>query len=189
MNREATIMTIAILTAATCAARDGQRIVAVCMDTMPTSQVVRAEAQATAMFAAIGVKLDWRCSKSHPQTTIVVSIEAVAPENRKAGELAYALPYEGTHIVVFYDRVRKQSPNHVAAVLAHVLVHEMTHILQGLPHHSERGVMKAQWDAGDYSQMASKPLPFTDDDIDLVQRGLDARAARRTPVIVKDHMQ
>jgi len=178
MNREATIMTIAILTAATCGARDGQRIVAVCMDTTPTSQVVRAEAQATAMFAAIGVKLDWRCRNSTPPKPIVISLAARTPENRKDGELAYALPYEGTHIVILYDRVRKMQPNQVPAVLAHVLVHELTHILQGFPRHSESGVMKAQWDSQDVAQMTWKPLPFTDDDIDLIQRGLDARDAR-----------
>ena len=61
--------------------------------------------------------------------------------------LAYALPYEGTHIVILFDRVRKMQPNYVPAVLAHVLVHEVTHILQGIQRHSESGVMKAHWDS------------------------------------------
>ena len=38
--------------------------------------------------------------------------------------------------------------------------------------------MKAQWDSRDFSQMTWKPLPFTADDVDLIQRGLDAREAR-----------
>jgi hypothetical protein len=130
------------------------------------------------MFAAIGVKLDWRCSKSGSQEAIVISLATRAPENRKPGELAYALPYEGTHIVIFHDRVSKMAPNQVPSVLAHVLVHEVTHILQGIPRHSESGVMKAQWDSNDFAQMTWKPLPFTDEDVDLIQRGLDAREAR-----------
>jgi hypothetical protein len=50
-------------------------------------------------------------------------------------------------------------------VLAHVLVHEVTHILQGFPRHSESGVMKAHWDSQNFAQMTWQPLPFTDDDI------------------------
>jgi hypothetical protein len=173
----AKITTLAILVAATCAAGEAQRTVTVCMDTTPTTEVFRAQAQASGMFAAIGVKLNWRCPKSVPQEAIVISL-ATTPENRKPGELAYALPYEGTHIVILYDRVRKMMANQVSAVLAHVLVHEVTHILQGFPRHSEIGLMKARWDASDFAQMTWKPLPFTNDDIDLIRRGLDAREAR-----------
>jgi hypothetical protein len=39
--------------------------------------------------------------------------------------------YEGTHIVVFYDRV-KNKPGSVSSVLGHVIAHEVAHILQGL---------------------------------------------------------
>jgi hypothetical protein len=186
MNRETKITALALLAAATCAAGE-QRKVTVCMDTTPTSEVVRAEAQASQMFAAIGVKLDWRCSKSGSQEAIVISLVAHAPENRKPGELAYALPYEGTHIVILYDRVSKIMPNQVHAVLAHVVVHEVTHILQGFPRHSETGVMKAQWDSSDFSQMTWKPLRFTADDADLIQRGLDAREARS--LVASNHVQ
>jgi hypothetical protein len=174
MNRETKITALTILAAATCVAGDAQRRVTVCMDTTPTSEVVRAEAQASQMFLGIGVKLDWRCRKSAPQEAIVISLAAHAPQSRKAGELAYALPYEGTHIVIFYDRVIKMVPNQVHAVLAHVMAHEVTHILQGLPRHSDSGVMKAQWDSSDFSKMTWQPLSFTAEDIDLIQRGLDA---------------
>lgn len=177
MNIKANITALAILTAATCTAGVAQRKVTVCMDTTPTSEVVRAQAQTSRMFGAIGVKLDWRCSKSSSQEAIVISLAARTPENRKAGELAYALPYEGTHIVIFYDRVSKMMPNQVHAVLAHVLAHEVTHILQGMPRHSDSGVMKAQWDSRDFSQMTWQPLPFTAADVDLIERGLDAREA------------
>jgi hypothetical protein len=187
MNTETKITVLAILAAATCAAGE-QRKVTVCMDTTLTSEVVRAEAQASQMFAAIGVELDWSCRKSGLQQSIVISLVARAPENRKPGELAYALPYEGTHIVILHDRVSKMSPpNQVPSVLAHVLVHEVTHILQGFPRHSESGVMKAQWDSNDFAQMTWKPLSFTEEDVDLIQRGLDAREARS--LLASNHVQ
>jgi hypothetical protein len=186
MNRETKITALAMLAVATCTAGE-QRKVTICMDTTPTSEVVRAEAQASQMFAGIGVKLDWNCSKSGLQQAIVISLVARAPENRKPGELAYALPYEGTHIVILHDRVCKMQPNQVPAVLAHVLVHEVTHILQGLPRHSKSGVMKAHWDSQDFAQMTWQPLPFTDDDVDLIRRGLDARENRS--LVASNHVQ
>jgi len=59
-----------------------------------------------------------------------------------------------------------------------VLVHEITHILQGVDRHSAQGVMKAQWDDNDYSAMAWKPLPFSPIDVELINRGLATRVAR-----------
>jgi len=81
---------------------------------------------------------------------------------------------------VFYDRI-----NHLVggdlrtpALLAHVLVHEITHVLEGVDRHSETGVMKALWTEADYVQMRAKPLPFTDWDIQLIHKGLESRGAR-----------
>jgi hypothetical protein len=37
--------------------------------------------------------------------------------------------------------------------------------------------MKAHWDSQDFAQMTWKPLHFTEEDVDLIQRGLDTRKA------------
>ena len=184
MNIRSKITTLAILATATCAAREAQRKVTVCVSDVTLAnevdEVIQARATASEMFAAIGVKLDWRiCPKSGGQGTIVISLK-MGTANRKPGELAHTSPKEGTHIVIFYDGVRKIRPNKFSKVLAHVMVHEVTHILQGICRHSASGVMKARWDEYDFRQMAWTPLPFTDVDIDLIQRGLDAREARLT---------
>ena len=42
-------------------------------------------------------------------------------------------------------------------VLAHVLVHELARVLQGVARHSETGVMQAHWTLRDYSEMEDKP--------------------------------
>ena len=91
----------------------------------------------------------------------------------------FPLPYEGTHITVFYDRLQQRNePKRLPVVLAHVLVHEITHLLQGIDRHSVSGIMKAHWSIEDYHEMAFKPLPFTQDDVDLIQQGMDARESR-----------
>jgi len=83
------------------------------------------------------------------------------------------------HIVVFYDRiVDMYVRSQVALVLGHVLVHEMTHILEGIARHSERGVMKAHWSSADLMQMSRKPLGFEREDIELIRLGMAARMRR-----------
>jgi hypothetical protein len=55
------------------------------------------------------------------------------------------------------------------------MAHEITHMLQGVSRHSLTGVMKPRWDRNDYSQMAWRPLAFTEGDIALIQLGMKAR--------------
>jgi hypothetical protein len=90
------------------------------------------------------------------------------------GAFAYALPYQGSHIVVLFDRFERSAggPRQVSTVLAHVMAHEIAHLLEGVARHSQSGVMKARWDAHDFMQMAVTPLPFDPEDIDLIQCGL-----------------
>ncbi len=155
-----------------------ERRVTVCMESDPNIGLlatVRAEELASKMFSGIGVTLDWRhkCSADG----IRISLSDHSLEGRLPNAFAYALPYERTHIVVFYDRVQQVvQPSQQPTLLAHVLAHEITHILQGIERHSSRGVMKANWDNGDLSAMTWKPLTFSPEDIELIYVGLAGRA-------------
>jgi hypothetical protein len=103
------------------------------------------------------------------------------PAQLKPGALAYALPYEGVHINVFYDRVQAATePELTPNVLAHVLVHEITHILQGTCRHSDTGIMKARWSHTDYMEMGQRPLSFSDTDVQLIRTGVAERANAAT---------
>src|SRR5450759_58666 len=106
---------------------------------------------------------------------VIIEVVTGTAESRMPGALAYALPYEGAHIMVFFDRVeRMRDPS---TVLAHVIVHEITHLLQGISRHSDTGVMKAHWTGGDSNAMWVTPIPFTQWDVDLIYAGLSARRA------------
>ncbi len=146
-----------------------------------TLTLFRAQAAASKMFATAGVKIDWREPRSCPAGAIVVSLSENAAASDHPGALAYALPYEGTHIVVFFSRIQIKTavvdPNLFPMLLAHVLVHEITHILQGVNRHSDTGVMKAHWDSADFGDMRIKPLSFTALDVDLIHRGVDGRSS------------
>ena len=145
---------------------------------VPYQVEAAAKDQASRMFGDIGVRFLWLYGNpTHPDaSSIAIEIVSGTPATFMPGSLAYAYPYEGIHIRIFWDRIKDYgSPREV---LAHVMVHEITHILQGVARHSDEGIMKAHWGPGDLSAMARKPLSFTPEDLDLIYAGLDNREAR-----------
>jgi hypothetical protein len=133
---------------------------------------------ASEMFASIGVRIDWHEWNSCPAGAISVHL-FYAPLNRQTPKnLGFAESHEGTRIVVFLDRVENLNPTRGPRVLAHVLVHEITHILEGTGRHSATGIMKARWDREDYFAMLRKDLPFAQEDIEMIYDGLGKRQAR-----------
>ena len=72
---------------------------------------------------------------------------------RRTLALAVALPFEGIHIEIFYDRIRAAEGFVPPDYLGHVLAHEITHILQSVARHSDSGLMKAHWDRPELVQM------------------------------------
>jgi hypothetical protein len=150
--------------------------VAVCSELGNGFTIAKAQLIATGMFSAVGVRIDWRRPGSCPSAAIRIDFSYLTDPALMPGSLAYARLYEGIHIVIFYDRIQQR--NRPAAVLAHVMVHEIAHILQGEYRHSESGIMKATWGPEDFAEMAFRPLAFTPEDVDLIYRGLEARELR-----------
>ena len=107
---------------------------------------------------------------------IMISLMTSTPRTFHPGALAYALPYEGVHIQVFYDRIAIADPRLLPSLLANVIVHEISHILQGIDRHSDSGIMKAEWNSSDFTLMQSGQLRFTGLDVEMIHTGLAARA-------------
>jgi hypothetical protein len=154
--------------------------IAVCLEGGNEPYLSDSKKIAAAIFVNAHVALDWHypgyCEK-HAAETVVITLSRHTPKTEHAGALAYAQPFEGIHIMVFLDRIQMFREDLTPAILAHVFVHEITHILQGLAHHSESGIMKPHWTAHDYECMRIAPLPFTQDDIDLIHDGCKKRYA------------
>jgi hypothetical protein len=148
---------------------------------VPAPVLGRAQALANEIFADVGVKIDWRRGQpssfqSQHQRAIVVEMVPDTPREHTPGALAFALPYEGVHIQVFYNRVQAATqPELTPNILAHVLVHEITHILQGTCRHSDTGIMKAHWNHSDFMEMRLKPLSFTEEDAQMIRFGVARR--------------
>jgi len=158
--------------------------VTVCMD--PAPQVLMGvRPLASAMFASIGVRVDWRERDSCPvgigAIQVRLSHDSTGVRDSSADALAFAQPYVGT-IVIFLDRVQELNRNGGPSVLAHVLVHEITHVIEGIDRHSAAGIMKAHWNDQDYFEMRRKPLVFAEEDVNLIYAGL--KVPRVTPTAV-----
>jgi len=174
---------VVILTAATAYAGQPARLapyrVAVCSDVGNGFVIAKAETIAAGIFNEIGVGIDWHQPNSCPPDAIHIDYSDDTPPAFLSASLAYARPYEGIHIVVFFDRIKRRNPPRLlSVVLGHVMVHEISHILQGVQRHSESGIMKAWWNRNDISEMAFHPLSFTDEDVNLIHKGLEARESR-----------
>jgi ACT domain-containing protein len=137
--------------------------------------LIGAEDVASQLFAEAGVRIKW-CYGHTTRDTISIEFSERTPRDFRPGSMAFALPYEGVHITVFFDRISKSTvAGLVPTVLGHVLAHEITHVIQRIDRHSETGVMKAHWTNSDLDKMVSRRLFFSAEDVELIQRGLSAR--------------
>ena len=142
----------------------------------------QARALAAEMFAGVGVHIDWRAGRPAEsqllrEGAIAVSFTLDTPKEFRPDVSAFAVTSGGVHIAVLCQRLAwaLAKPDFAPALLAHVLVHEITHILEGVARHSETGIMKPNWTPGDYYDMQKKPLPFASEDVELIHRGLVQR--------------
>jgi hypothetical protein len=142
------------------------------------------ELETTAMFGEIGVNVRMRTgSPPHEKehacgAPIMVELDDSSGYPGGPDALAYAMPYKesGSSIHIFLDRlIRNREPAFVNVLLAHVMVHEITHVLEHSTHHSGDGVMKARWSHEDYQLMRHRPLPFVPEDVEGIREGVARR--------------
>jgi hypothetical protein len=186
------VLCLSIVAQAGKALPDNQPSLVICMDSGPGTgfPATHAEALASKMFSTIGVHLDWHHGghgcKLPVEGTIHISMTTGEGPDKFPGALAIAWLGDAAHrIEVFYDRVTQTTePSLVPGLLAHVLVHEITHTIEGLNRHSESGVMKAHWDETDYHAMSYEPLPFAPTDIALLRERIGAGTTETTASLV-----
>jgi hypothetical protein len=142
---------------------------------------------ASDIFAAAGVRIKWHFAEPRRREApipIVVNLTSDTPDKLMPGALAYAQVFEGVHIRIFLDRIRGGSVHPDSRIrtylLAHVMAHEITHILEGTNRHSGSGLMESKWTAAEMNQMTIKPLSLAPEDVRLIHEGLLLRQSART---------
>src|SRR2546425_13132930 len=82
-----------------------ERQVTVCMGYTGNLRLEnQAKVVSSDIFAGIGVKILWHSPRQCPAEAILITFPNETPARLLPGALAYAMPFEGTQITVFYDR-------------------------------------------------------------------------------------
>ena len=143
---------------------------------------IAATDQATRMFAGIGVRLESKKRNTQsPCDGMVIQVRFIDDMPGHSGAMAFSNPFDAAPLVtVLYGRIlfaTERDPERRAALLAHVLVHEIGHLLIRTNAHSPEGVMKAHWSKADCTRMAYRPLPFLPDDVEMIHHALALSSA------------
>ncbi len=147
----------------------------------PGVNLYASERIASSIFNQAGVRIRWRLGQPKSlqrKTPIVLTLSFDTPARVSPDVFAYALVFDGIHIKIFGDRVLEyahHSARLTTYLLAHVMVHEITHVLEGVDRHSREGVMKARWTPAEIEEMVVKPLSFSPEDIQLIRAGMGRR--------------
>ena len=149
---------------------------------VPWAVMERAKRVATTAFAAAGIEVRWVTGKrlGEPREVAAGEMRAVvfdgpAPANFRPQAMAVTYVGRGAYsdVHIFYNRVAGLGTGYgdqlMPEVLGNVLAHELTHALEGVMRHSSEGLMKAVWSGRDYDQMFRGPLPFADEDLELLR--------------------
>jgi hypothetical protein len=190
---ELTLLAGVTVCAAECGGQERPTVTVYQLNThlVPAVELQRAQSLGTKMFDGIGINLQWRNGMLRPiseesecsRSAVAIQMRLDHDEPGHPRAMAYAFPFgggSGQAIHVLWDRVREASSQESSGrLLGHVMVHEITHILEGMNHHSASGVMKAGWTSHDYFLMGGEPLPFAPEDVELIQLGFLRWPARR----------
>ncbi len=140
-----------------------------------------AQTRASQLLAEAGIRLKWRSGKIREgeEAAHVIPLKFVmeAPENLSKRELVLAeTTFSGTGgaIAMFDDRITFWLSFCLPAdrwkVLGHILAHEIVHVLEGIPRHSETGLMKACWTAQDLRSITGAGMGMAGEDQRLLRR-------------------
>lgn len=155
---------------------------------VPFLTVAAGKRDAARIFAQIGVSLLWHAGNPPKEAgpgVIQISIGR-APANAASGALGATL-LPGFTITLYLDRIQElqaRIPTAGSVLFGYVLAHEIGHVLQGTPRHSEVGILRGRWSGDDYAKMSALRLTFTPGDVEQIWRGpvLNQKLSTHFPV-------
>lgn len=135
--------------------------------------VIQAQHLARQILSRAGLSLDWcKRERTCPDWSGRLRLHLLphAPASLNLAAMAEAFVFEGHTIRIYWNRLNdRRSALAPAQLLAHVIVHEVMHLLQGCNRHSDSGIMKASWTEEDYSRMRRGQLTFATEDLELIK--------------------
>jgi len=162
---------------------------------VPAGVLRNASEEASRIFRHAGIASRWvdcfqaelthTCRRLAGRETLVARIVAKAgqfPGTDAFGNAFVSADGQGTYSTVFYDRIeRMHAERHtgLAALLGHVLAHEVGHLLLGSNAHAQSGIMFANWQSRELRQLVMGHLLFSADQA----ANLRARLRNRNQVL------
>ena len=148
---------------------------------VPAADVLgQAQAETSRIFAAIGVRLSWNDPPTSgcPLTVMIVR-QANLGLTKGAADAMGAAPAAddrtGRLVYAYYDRIDASAQKYrtdVAAMLGHVMAHELGHILLARGSHSSAGLMSARWGRFEMDLVAASLLMFTNEQAGSIRDAL-----------------
>lgn len=133
-------------------------------------------------FAPVGIRISWVDGKPKnigpPAAPVVVYVQFIRRsfQYHRPGVLADATPFAPgvKTITVICERVQAITNSHdrVPRIVAHILAHEIGHVLLATDQHDEIGLMKGTWDREEFDAMKTNSLGLTSSDLELVRERL-----------------
>lgn len=142
---------------------------------VPSHLLRDAQIQAAALFADVGVTIEWvedSHQGAHTEARLILLPHASGSVGGRFDAVlgaASRTPAGSGSAWVFVDRIAEHADRHavpVAQLLACAIAHELGHLLQSKPAHTDRGVMKETWQRSDYRRAALNRLRFEPHDFD-----------------------
>lgn len=150
---------------------------------LPSIVLSRARFTTTQIFHDIGVSVHWAGFPNRAPREDCAAVEAQLDSDShptfRPGAMGYTWLCENNaaQVHLLTDRIlhpafSSQTLTWEGALLGHVLAHEIGHVLEGVPRHSQEGLTKQNWTAQELLAMAAKTLRFTRLDADLIHQGI-----------------
>jgi hypothetical protein len=149
---------------------------------VPIAEMHHAFDDASLILATAGIVTDWHlghparrepdnCSPGRCER-VEIGFRLIAPDaHPHALAFADVGRRSGQRICIIYNRITDiHSHATPGRILGHVMAHELCHLLQGTPHHSADGLMKAHWEGPDFAAMAKHYLTLTPQDVGFTER-------------------
>jgi hypothetical protein len=137
---------------------------------VPAAMLKTSQDEVARIFADAGLGIEWTETGPRFTVQIVASALGYAPASSSVMGVALRKPDSAT-AQIFFKQVQDFARAYhveVSTLLAHVIAHEIGHLLLPRTPHSATGLMKADWDRALLREAAAGSLTFTDEQIQRI---------------------
>jgi hypothetical protein len=131
---------------------------------VPADILKASQDEVARIFADAGLRVEW--TETGPRFTVHIVPIALGYRTPSSPVMGMALRNRrGATARIFFNEVKELARSwdvNVSTLLAHVVAHEIGHLLLPYVPHSSTGLMKAEWDRDLVREAAAGSLTFTD---------------------------